>query len=381
MTTRIIFSVCAAVGGIIIALHLVMYLGLFLSAFHGRRLRRLPKGKRLHVSVVVPARNEEKLLPRLLLSLENQTERDFNAVLVDDRSSDTTSLVMEQFAAKHPSRVEIVTLTAEPEIGNPKLNALVHGVDRTDAELLLFTDADCLVPPSWIEEVRSCFADDSLGVVLGPVETRKEGTLLSIFHAFDHIFKYSYTAGCAGIGMPTGGFGNNLAVRKDALQSVGGLRSIEVTSTEDAALISRIRAQTGWKTRALFSRAVTVITESQKSWHALTVQEIRWHTGGLFSPDLQTRLSYGFIMIYLSVSVLAIPFCFAFPVLWLLPAVSFVTMSLMAIICGGLTTQPFRSFWSVLVPFILLSMAYNSYLTVRALLRPHLIWKGTKLNL
>jgi len=288
---------------------------------------------------------------------------------------------MHDFAQRYPERAKVVELVEDPEIGNPKLNALIRGVDLADGNILLFTDADCIVPPTWISEIRNCFADEEIGVILGPIETRKTGTTLSVFHAFDHIFKYSYTAGCAGIGMPTGGFGNNLAVRKKTIDAIGGLRAIKVTSTEDAALISHIRAHTEWKCRALFSRGVTVITEPQKSWKALTQQEIRWHTGGLFSPDVQTRLSYSFIMLYLTISVLVIPVCFAVPLLWIAPVISFVTMSLMAVISGMLTRQPFAGFWLLLVPFILLSMGYNSYLTIRALLKPHLVWKGTELEL
>jgi cellulose synthase/poly-beta-1,6-N-acetylglucosamine synthase-like glycosyltransferase len=381
MVSLFVLILCTVVGGTIVVLHLVMYTGLFLSAARAKCLGGVVDSRGLRATVVVPARDEEQLLPRLLLSLEKQTVQDFFIVLVNDRSSDRTGEVMAQFVIKHADRAQVVTLTDEPEIGNPKLNALVHGVDRADTDLILFTDADCVVPPTWVAEVGSCFRDERLGVVLGPIETRKEGTLLSVFHAFDHIFKYSYTAGCAGIGMPTGGFGNNLTVRKETLDAIGGLRSIEVTSTEDAALISRVRALTDWQAKALYARAVTVVTEAQKSWSALTVQELRWHTGGLFSPDVKTRLCYGFIMIYLTLSVLAVPFCFALPVLWLLPAISFVTMSLMAIISGILTRQPPLSYWLPLIPFILLSMVYNSYLTFKALLRPHLVWKGTKLDL
>jgi cellulose synthase/poly-beta-1,6-N-acetylglucosamine synthase-like glycosyltransferase len=379
MDVLILTIVFSIVCGAIVLAHLVMYVGLLASAILERRGKRKDNHRNLSVTVIVPARDEEKLLGRLLESLDAQTRKDIQVILVDDRSKDRTGKIMADYARNH-SNATVLTLTDAPLIGNPKLNALIAGVKAANGEILMFTDADCITPTEWVEEISGRFKDDRIGVILGPIETRKTHTLLSTFHAFDHAFKYSYTAGCAGIGVPTGGFGNNLSVRKKTIEEIGGLESIEVTSTEDAALISRVRAMTPMKTRALFSRSVAVLTEPQISWKALTEQEIRWHTGGLFSPDLQTRFAYGFIMIYLTVSVLTIPACFFIPALSILPVVSLVTMSLMAVIAGFFTSQPPLSYWCALIPFIILSMGYNSYLTIKSLLRPKLFWKGTRLH-
>jgi len=379
MEPLILAVVCFAAGGAIVLAHLIMYFGLFATALQERKLGKESGTSTVSVTVVVPARNEEQLIPRLFDSLDAQTRTDFNIILVDDRSTDKTGELMAGYA-KRNSRVKVVTITDEPEIGNHKLNALIAGVSEASTDVLMFTDADCVTPPEWVERVSARFSDSRVGVILAPIETLKTNALLSTFHAFDHIFKYSYTAGCAGVGIPTGGFGNNLAVRRKTIDEIGGLGSIDVTSTEDAALISKIRTATTMKIHALFSRKVTVLTEAQKSWKALTAQELRWHTGGLFSPDLQTRLAYSFIMMYLSISVIAIPACFFVPVLSILPVVSFVTMSLMAVISGMFTSQPPVTYWLALIPFIILEMGYDSYLTIRALTKPKLIWKGTVLD-
>lgn len=379
MEPLIVAVVCCLAGGVIVLAHLVLYSGLVVAAVKERPFRRSPRHSGLSVAVVVPARNEETLLGRLLESLDAQTRKDFNIILVNDRSTDKTGVIMDDYARRN-RQAKVVTITEEPQIGNHKLNALIAGVAEANSDILMFTDADCIAPPGWIERISAWFEDEKTGVVLGPIETVKNRRFLSTFHAFDHIFKYSYTAGCAGIGMPTGGFGNNLAVRRSTVDEIGGLGSIDVTSTEDAALISKIRAETSMNIHALYSRRVTVLTEPQKSWKALTTQELRWHTGGLFSPDLQTRLGYSFIMLYLTISVLAIPVCFLIPIVSILPIVSFVTMSLMAVFTGLFTSQPPISYWMLLVPFIILEMGYDSYLTIRALAKPKLTWKGSLLD-
>ena len=379
MLIVILGSVCVFFGGIIVIVHLTMYTGLVLARI---KIRRIPQsvGSGLSATVVVPARDEEKLLPRLLNTLEAQTVSDFAIVLVNDRSADSTLQIMNEFAARHPDRVTIVTLKKAPEISNGKLNALIQGVKTVKTDLLFFTDADCTVPVTWVEKLSNTFKNPKLGIVLGPIETKRTGTLLASFHAFDHIFKYGYTAGCTGIRMPTGGFGNNLGIRRQTLEEIGGFESLEVTATEDAALIAAVRTKSAHEIRALFSHEITVQTEPQPTWKLLTRQEVRWHTGGLFSPDLNTRLSYGFIMIYLMVSVIILPACLFVPILIILPVVSITTMSLMAAAAGALTRQPARQYWLVLVPFIVLSMLYNSFLTFRALLKPTLIWKGDRLT-
>lgn len=367
-------------SALIVIMHATMYAGLYIARHNEKILLTPSRQSHLSVTVLVPARDEERLLPRLLHSLELQSVQDFSIILVNDRSQDGTQRVMSEYAQKTDKRTKIVHLTSPPLLANPKLNALVEGIKEAATDLILFTDADCVVPTTWIETIRAAFVKEDLGILLGPIETRKTGSFLSTFHAFDHIFKFSYTAGCTGINMPTGGFGNNLAIRTTTLDEIGGLGSIKVTSTEDAALIAAVRQQSSWLVRALYSRKMLVITEPQKTWRALTQQEVRWHTGGLFSPDVNTKLAYGALMLYLLLSILLVPVAFFVPPVGILPIVSFLTMSCMAVICGFFTRQPFRTYWLVLFPFIVFSMIYNSLLTFLALLKPKLIWKGDKLD-
>ncbi len=394
MLNTIIIVLCAVPAGAIVFVHLAVYLGLVIAAIRERRLTRgsLPSAKAIapasgasqrglpSATVVVPARDEAHLLPRLLDSLERQTTHEFDIVLVNDRSKDETGELMEKFRKRYPARVTVIHLEKVEDIGNGKLYALIQGTRLVKNDIVLFTDADCAAPETWIEHTLRRYADTTVGLLIGPIETRRTGRALSTFHSFDHIFKYAYTAGCTGIDIPTGGFGNNLSVRRAVLEEIGGLESVNVTVTEDAALIARVRELTSWKIRALFDRKVTIFTEPQPGWRALNGQEIRWHTGGIYSPDFQTRLNYRFIMFYLTISVLAIPFIPLLPPLAILTGVSFVTMALTALVSGILTSQPFAGFWAPLLPLIIFEMVYDSYLTIRAVSGPELTWKGDRLK-
>ncbi|HUX21519.1 MAG TPA: glycosyltransferase, partial [Spirochaetia bacterium] len=81
----------------IILVHLGLYAGLIRVAVVQRRGFRGSESRRSigqFVSVVVPARNEEGNLPRLLASLDAQSVNDFQLVLIDDRSTDCTQQIM-----------------------------------------------------------------------------------------------------------------------------------------------------------------------------------------------------------------------------------------------------------------------------------------------
>ncbi len=389
LSRSIIEGLLIALSAGIVAVHLALYIGVGRVVRWRRQMARRstrkgapPPGQSAStpsVTVVVPARNEETNLPRLFESLERQSCTDFTMVFVDDRSTDRTPGLLADFAARHPGRLRLVRNELPPDGKNPKQRALAAGCAGVETEVILFTDADCVVPERWVEETARCYRDPGVGLVIGAITTRQDRGAVSRFHAFDHLFKYGYTAGTVGIGMPTGGFGNNLSVRAAALREVGGFESLGFSTTEDAALIAAIRMRTRWRVCALFDRSTLVVTEPLASLAEVAAQEVRWHVGGLFSDDLSTRISYGYLMLYLTASVAAAPFIPLYPLLALLTATSFVTMGIMALLSGLRTRQGLRRYWLCFVPNLLFTMVFNSYLTVRALIHRHVTWKGSKL--
>jgi hypothetical protein len=89
------------------------------------------------VSVIVPARNEEACLGVCLQSLVEQTGVDFEIIVVDDGSTDSTRGIAESFAG-----VRVVNAGPLPAGWSGKNNALTAGVRHATGEWLLFTDAD-----------------------------------------------------------------------------------------------------------------------------------------------------------------------------------------------------------------------------------------------
>jgi chlorobactene glucosyltransferase len=100
------------------------------------------------VSIVVPARNEERNLPRLLPSLLGQRYPDYEVIVVDDQSDDATPRILAEWAARD-RRLKVVRGADLPAgegwMGKP--HAMHQGALAASGEWLLFTDADTVHAP------------------------------------------------------------------------------------------------------------------------------------------------------------------------------------------------------------------------------------------
>jgi cellulose synthase/poly-beta-1,6-N-acetylglucosamine synthase-like glycosyltransferase len=342
-----------------VALQSVLVTGLFLEGWRERKAlfpasrrtagesRLLPAGEGFssppRVSVVVPVHNEEGRLPALLEDLAAQDYRGAEIILVDDRSEDGTGVLLSRFAR---GRAHVRVLTLEENPGpNHKQYALGRALETAAGELFLFTDADCRLSPGWIGAMVERMEDPRTGAVIAPVfrqwragekagegssggkkTNRRGGSFLRRYQIYDHVVRFVYLAGAVGLGAAGGGFGNNLILRRAALEKAGGYAAVPPSPTEDAALVSLIRSSTAYQVRSALGRETHVFTGSEDSWKTLINQTLRWNNGGLFSPELLTRINYTVLMLTIAASVLAFFLLPFFPKLWPMPLAQLIVM-------------------------------------------------------
>ena len=345
------------------------------------------------VSVVVAAMNEEQALPRLLDSLAAQTTTAFELVLVDDRSTDASAAIMAAHRAAAPYPVRVVRNRRPPEGCTGKQQALDLGVAAAAGELLLFTDADCTVPPGWVERLTAYFTADAggrTGVVFGQLAVRAPGAggdrtgaaarerFTDRYQAFDQPLVHQYSTGTAGLGQPTGCFGNNLALRAPVLAAVGGFRSLGYTITEDAALIGAA-SRAGWQVRAATLPETQVTTEPQPDWRAFINQHVRWNGGAFFSNDPAAAWGYRYVTLFLIGSVAAAPFAPLAPWLAVWPLTSLLSIGTLAALAAALYHPRRRRALARVVPYTLFFMGFYAYITVLAIAGVRAEWKGSRL--
>jgi len=89
-------------------------------------------------------------------------------MLGDDCSSDDTLHLLQAFAAGQLTAIKVVSIkTGDLARRNGKTNALMQLVADSTGKLLLFTDADCEVPSSWVKSMVRASQSAQLGLVTG----------------------------------------------------------------------------------------------------------------------------------------------------------------------------------------------------------------------
>ncbi|MCL2008541.1 MAG: glycosyltransferase [Treponema sp.] len=375
---------------IFVGLHLALLLGVFLERKREISALKEEAGSQWpFVSVVIPVHNESKRIGALLNSIEKQNYQNAEYIFIDDRSKDNTPELLAAFADKidkgdNRTSIKILSLTENPG-PNHKQFALAFGIDEAKGEFLLFTDADCELPPLWIRGMVRRMSNAKTGVMIAPVLKRplvegifKKKSFFSLYQCYEHGIRYVYLAGAAGLGAAGGGFGNNIIIRRATLDTIGGYRKVPPSPTEDAALVSLVRSSTDFKVRAALGSDVHIITESEDFWRLFIKQTLRWNNGGLFSPDPTTRLNYNFLMITITMGVLALPLLPFLPSILLLPLGPLTVMILNSISNFGFLypSLPKRKLGYVLP--LLFTPVYFTFMTILGYLGIKPEWKGKK---
>jgi len=259
----------------------VVYVGQILIFIRGLSRLHRGTGNRLYsVAVVVAARNEELHIEKCVRSLLEQDypSNKYTITVVDDQSTDRTADIVRQLATEN-SAVELLQLHGHPSGISPIINAINEAIKRTSSEIILRTDADCVVGPSWISSMVRYF-DETVGVISGLTLIRNTQNISSFFFGFQFIDLFSQTAcGAGAIGMdaPNNCNGSNMGFRREAFHDVGGFESmVAINSGSDSLLAQRIAATPQWKMRFAYEPETHVTTLPVTSWRQLLQQRMRW---------------------------------------------------------------------------------------------------------
>src|ERR1044072_4025280 len=98
------------------------------------------------VSIVLPAFNRERSLAATIDSVLTQTFPDWELVVVDDGSSDSTPAIIERYHRRFPGKIRAI---AQPNAGVAA--ARNHAITAATGELVAFIDSDDLWPPGNLE--------------------------------------------------------------------------------------------------------------------------------------------------------------------------------------------------------------------------------------
>jgi len=197
-------------------------------------------------SVVVPARNEEGNLPRLLASLAAQDDPPLEVLVVDDGSTDGTARVANQAGAR------VITAPPPPSGWLGKPWACHLGVEAARGEHLVLLDADTWLAADGLGRLLAAHADavpDGLLSVQPHHVVRRPHEQVSALCNTVPILASGMAAVRPRPSAPVA-FGPCLVTHADALDAVGGFAAVAGQVVEDAAL-ARAYNEAGRSVRCL----------------------------------------------------------------------------------------------------------------------------------
>jgi glycosyltransferase involved in cell wall biosynthesis len=183
--------------------------------------------RKVKISVIIPAFNEEKFLGNCLESLKEQDFEDFEIIVVDNNSKDKTKKVAKNFN---------VILVSEKKQG--VAFARNKGAKLARGEILAFTDADTILPKNWLSRIFEEFEKDkdliafggSCEFYSGPLCAKLASKfLLKPFLILDKFFSQGFNL-----------MGCNMAIKKSAFFEISGFNE-NLKMNEDVEISYKLR--------------------------------------------------------------------------------------------------------------------------------------------
>lgn len=204
-----------------------------------RRVPSCPPGQpqeAMSLSIIIPARNEEENLPRLLRSIAAATTHSAEVLVVDDASTDNTANIAQSLGAT------VIASAPLPAGWIGKSWACYQGAQFAAGEYLLFLDADTFFVGDGLDALKTLY-----------LTKRDPGLVFSVlpYHSMNNayeqlslFFNILMAAGAGGFGVFSEPrlFGQSLLIARETYFAVGGHAAVRGCVLENVNLSRRIRS-------------------------------------------------------------------------------------------------------------------------------------------
>jgi cellulose synthase/poly-beta-1,6-N-acetylglucosamine synthase-like glycosyltransferase len=259
------------------------------------------------VSVIIAARNEENNIGDCLMSLSkvNYPKDKLQVIIVNDHSEDSTQEIIDQYKNCFPDFISFI-----PEIRGwhliGKTNAIAQGIEASNGEIIITSDADCTFKTTWIKDLVKYY-DDRTGIVCGFTYVEHKNTFEGM-QSLDWVYLLTVASGSFGLKIPLACVGNNMSFRRKAYDEVGGYKSLKFSITEDFALLQGVVKTKKWKCKYPFETGNLALSKACSTYDEIFRQKKRWGTGGKKAPFIGFILmTAGFLISGLSIAVPFLP--------------------------------------------------------------------------
>ncbi|MFP7297744.1 glycosyltransferase [Neobacillus niacini] len=215
------------------------------------------------LSVIVAARNEAGQIEASILSQLKQTYKNVEWILVNDRSTDSTGLIMNEMQ-QEDHRIKVIHIAQLPEGWLGKNHALYKGFLEASGKWLLFTDADVKFEREAFAKALHYFNRHELDHLTAAPNLSAKKFWLKSFVAF-FLFGFSYFKRPWAANNPKSKIGTGIGafnlVSKEAYEAFGTHEKVKMRPDDDLQLGMRMK-QAGYS-----QRIVTALKLIEVEWY------------------------------------------------------------------------------------------------------------------
>ena len=324
------------------------------------------------ISIIVAARDEEENILDCLESLNNliYPEDKIEIIIADDQSTDSTGMIIDDFIK---DKTKFKKIIPDKKFGNlrGKALAIANALEHSNGEVILTTDADCMVSPTWAKTLASYYTED-VAIVCGFTD-QLEYNAFAWMQSVDFIYLLSIASGAMNLGKPLSCIGNNMSYRRSVYDEVGGYESMPFSVTEDFTLLMTIHALRKYKIIYSVDAGGMVTSKPCANAKFLYRQKKRWGVGGLDSDLINFMVLVSGFLAHLG--ILLTPFFFSTTALVLVLFKFFTDYFFLAPIYKELKLKLKLKYF---VTFELYFLTYVLLLPLLLLFSRKVVWKGRK---
>jgi cellulose synthase/poly-beta-1,6-N-acetylglucosamine synthase-like glycosyltransferase len=236
-------------------------------------------------SIIVPAKNEERVINRLLNSIStlNYPIKKREIIIVEDGSTDKTNEICLNYAKEH----ENVKILHNP-VSNGKPSALNFGLAQAKGDIVAVFDADNIPADDALFAVVEYFEDPKVAAVQGRTASiNPKENMLTQFIAYEEaVWCEAYLRGKDVLNLFVHLKGSCQFIRRDILQQLQGFD--EAALSEDMEISARL-IENDYKIR--YAPDVVALQESPSTLKTLFQQRTRWLRG-----TMEVAFKYGRLM-------------------------------------------------------------------------------------
>lgn len=333
------------------------------------------------ISIVISARNEADNIEKCLNQIikQNFPKNQFELILIDDASEDTTYNIAHKILEQSCLTYEIIKQTEH----QGKKKNLALAINKSNGSIIVTSDADVVYRhPNWLLIISNYFKNYSPNMLIMPIDFEIQSGFLEMFQIIENMALTGITAGYSGIQKPFMCNGANLAFKKSAYELVSGYNShIHISSGEDVFLMEEIKKINPTSVHYVLLRELIVKTKPLHTHKSFFNQRVRWASKAKYNSN-NLNLFASFIIVaanllFLALFVAILKKSVIIPYLSIFVLAKFIFDFLLLFLASDFLGRKKNIWW--LIPFECIYWIYAlSVGTASLFFKPY--WKGKKIN-